>query len=54
VDALCAELSLGKAKVMQPWRVALTGDKVSPGFFDLLSVLGRDVVLKRVEPFLAQ
>ena len=32
VDAFCEASGLGRGKVMQPWRVALTGDKVSPGF----------------------
>jgi glutamyl-tRNA synthetase len=51
VDAVCESLSLGKGKVMQPWRVALTGDTVSPGFFDLLAVLGKDETLARVKPW---
>jgi glutamyl-tRNA synthetase len=52
VEALCAKLELGKGKVMQPWRVALTGDKISPGFFDLIVTLGRETVLRRVKPWL--
>jgi glutamyl-tRNA synthetase len=51
VDAFCTASGLGKGKVMQPWRVALTGDKVSPGFYDLLAVLGREAVLRRVKPW---
>jgi glutamyl-tRNA synthetase len=51
VEQLCAETGLGKGKVMQPWRVALTGDAVSPGFFDLLAVLGREEVLRRAQPW---
>ncbi len=47
VDAFCAESGLGKGKVMQPWRVALTGDKVSPGFYELLALLGQETVLRR-------
>lgn len=54
VDALCERLELGKGKVMQPWRVALTGDKISPGFYDLVMVLGRETVLRRVEPWAAK
>ncbi len=49
VDQLCAATGLGKGKVMQPWRVALTGDAVSPGFYDLLAVLGREEVLRRAK-----
>jgi glutamyl-tRNA synthetase len=51
VDAFCEESGLGKGKVMQPWRVALTGDKVSPGFYDLLAVLGQETVLRRAQPW---
>jgi glutamyl-tRNA synthetase len=51
VDELCAATGLGKGKVMQPWRVALTGGAVSPGFFDLLAVLGREEVLRRAHPW---
>jgi glutamyl-tRNA synthetase len=51
VEQVCAETGLGKGKVMQPWRVALTGDAVSPGFFDLLSVFGREEVLRRAKPW---
>jgi len=51
VDALCEQLELGKGKVMQPWRVALTGDKISPGFYDLLVTLGRETVLRRAKPW---
>ena len=39
---------------MQPWRVALTGDKISPGFYDLLVTLGRETVLRRVAPWLSK
>jgi glutamyl-tRNA synthetase len=42
-----AGLSLGKAA--QPLRVALTGRTASPGIFETLSLLGRDVALARIE-----
>lgn len=51
VEEVCDETGLGKGKVMQPWRVALTGDAISPGFFDLLCVLGREEVLRRAKPW---
>lgn len=54
VEEVCAETGLGKGKVMQPWRVALTGDAISPGFFDLLCVLGRDEVLRRAKPWVEE
>ena len=52
VDEFCAANGeLGKGKVMQPWRVVLTGDQVSPGFFDLIVVLGREETLARAKPW---
>ena len=41
------ELSLGK--VVQPLRVALAGGTASPGIFETLSLLGREVSLSRIE-----
>ena len=35
-------------KVAQPIRVALTGGTVSPGLFEVMEVLGKDEVLKRL------
>lgn len=52
VDAFCEKSGLGKGKVMQPWRVALTGDKISPGFFDLVLTLGKEETLARVAKWL--
>lgn len=40
------ELKLGK--VAQPLRVALTGDTVSPGIFEVMAVLGKDKTLHRI------
>jgi len=42
-----AGLSLGK--VVQPLRVALTGRTASPGIFETLSLLGREVSLARID-----
>jgi glutamyl-tRNA synthetase len=41
------ELKLGA--VAQPLRVALTGRTTSPGVFDVLTVLGREESLARIE-----
>ena len=41
------ELKLGK--IAQPVRVALTGGTVSPGIFEVMDILGKDKVLKRLE-----
>ncbi|MBR9981806.1 MAG: glutamate--tRNA ligase [Desulfatitalea sp.] len=40
------ELKLGK--IAQPVRVALTGNTVSPGIFEIMTILGRDRVVNRL------
>jgi glutamyl-tRNA synthetase len=39
--------------VAQPLRVALTGKTVSPGIFEVMEVMGRDMVLKRLSRAIA-
>jgi len=48
LDELCTELGLGRGKVMQPVRVAVTGSQVSPPLPETLALLDRDVVVARV------
>ena len=45
------EIKLGK--IAQPVRVALTGTSVSPGIFEIISVLGRERVVPRLEAAIA-
>lgn len=45
--ALAAELDVGAGKLIHPLRVALVGQRVSPGIFDVLAVLGRQRSLAR-------
>jgi len=40
---------LGAGKLFQPLRVALTGSNVSPGIFDVLTLLGRERSLARID-----
>ncbi|MBM3275128.1 MAG: glutamate--tRNA ligase, partial [Candidatus Sericytochromatia bacterium] len=46
--ALAAESGLKAGQVIQPVRVALTGGKVSPGMFDVVALLGRDLTIRRL------
>jgi glutamyl-tRNA synthetase len=46
---LADERGVGGGKIFQPLRVALTGLAVSPGIFDVLVMLGRDLSLARIE-----
>ena len=52
---LAEERGLGEkaGKIFQPLRVALTGQATSPGIFDVLSILGRDSSLARIDAAVA-
>ena len=47
--ALVAEKGIKLGKLAQPVRVALTGGTVSPGIFEVIEVMGKDKVIKRIE-----
>ncbi len=40
---------IGFGKVMQPLRLALVGDMKGPDLFDIMSILGKEETLKRIE-----
>ncbi|MBL8958372.1 MAG: glutamate--tRNA ligase [Gemmatimonadetes bacterium] len=48
------QAGVGAGKLFQPLRVALTGTGESPGMFDVLTVLGRDTTLRRLDAALAR
>ena len=39
----------GRGEVLWPLRVALSGEKDSPGPFEMLEVLGKDEALRRID-----
>ncbi|MCE5334994.1 MAG: glutamate--tRNA ligase [Desulfobacteraceae bacterium] len=43
-----ADLNMKLGKIAQPLRVSLTGSTVSPGIFEIIDVLGKETVLKRM------
>ncbi|HHI97909.1 MAG TPA: hypothetical protein ENJ96_08675 [Thermodesulfatator atlanticus] len=45
---LAEETGLKLKKIAQPVRVALTGKTVSPGLFEIMRILGRERVLRRL------
>jgi len=49
VRGLAAEMGIPAAKLIHPVRIALTGFSVSPGLFELMAVLGKEVVIRRLE-----
>jgi glutamyl-tRNA synthetase len=51
---LAESRSSSAGKVFQPLRVALTGLTVSPGIFEMLIQMGRDLSLKRIDKALAR
>ena len=48
IMSVAEERGLKLGKVAQPCRVALTGKTVSPGIFEVMALLGREVVLARL------
>jgi len=49
MKAYAEELGLGLGKLAQPLRAALTGQTTSPGIFDVLTLLGRQESLARID-----
>jgi len=45
---LAEQLGIGAGKLIHPTRVALTGRAVSPGIFEVMKLMGRDLVLARI------
>ncbi|MBK7497922.1 MAG: glutamate--tRNA ligase [Ignavibacteriales bacterium] len=43
------ELNVGKGKLIHPLRLTVSGQSTGPGMFDLLFILGKDEVVKRIE-----
>jgi glutamyl-tRNA synthetase len=48
VRGLAAELGVKPAVLMNPARVALTGQAVAPGLFDVMLLLGREKTAARL------
>ena len=47
--AIAELMGLGAGKLIHPLRVALTGFAVSPGIFEVMNVMGRELVLTRID-----
>ena len=52
--ALAAERGVGAGRIIHPLRVALTGESVSPGIFEVLRFLGRELSCARIEAAVAR
>jgi glutamyl-tRNA synthetase len=49
LKGLCEQLGEKPRRVFAPVRLAVTGSKVSPGLYESLELLGRDVALDRIQ-----
>ena len=47
------ERGIGLGKIAQPVRVAITGSTVSPGIYEVIDVLGKDVTVRRLHDAIA-
>ena len=52
VEDLCRDHEQGSGAYILPVRLAVSGTNVGPSFYELLQVLGRDSVLRRIDRFL--
>ncbi len=43
-----ASLDIGKGKLIHPLRLAVSGQSTGPGMFDLLFILGKDEIIRRI------
>jgi len=43
------ELAVGAGKIVQPLRIAVTGIAATPGMFEVMSLLGKETVVRRLE-----
>lgn len=48
VRALAEDMGIGAGKLIHPLRVALVGEAVSPGIFEVMELMGRQLVLRRI------
>ena len=48
VNDTAESLNIGKGKLIHPLRLAVSGQSTGPGMFDLLAILGKDEVIRRI------
>ncbi|MBF0487018.1 MAG: glutamate--tRNA ligase [Nitrospirae bacterium] len=51
---LMAEFNVQLGKIAQPTRVAITGNTVSPGIFEVIELVGKERTIKRLQKVLAK
>ena len=45
----CSELGIGAGKIIHPIRLAVSGLTGGPSLFEMLEILGRDTVIRRIK-----
>lgn len=49
LSKIAEELNIGKGKLIHPLRLAVSGMSSGPGVFDILSIIGKEETLRRIE-----
>lgn len=49
LNKVAEELNVGKGKLIHPLRLAVSGQSTGPGIYDILFILGKDKVIKRID-----
>ncbi len=53
LNSLAEELNIGKGKIIHPLRLSVSGMSTGPGVYDILVILGKDEVIKRINTAIA-
>ncbi len=48
LNKIAEELGIGKGKLIHPLRLAVSGQSTGPGIFDILYIIGKEEVIKRI------
>jgi len=49
IESIMVEFNKKAVEVIQPIRVALSGKEASPGIFEVINILGKEVVMNRIK-----
>ena len=49
LENVSTELNIGKGKLIHPLRLAISGISTGPGVFDIVTILGKDEIIKRID-----
>ncbi len=49
LEQVCADLGIGMGKIMQAFRLAITGGGIGPDLMEILDILGKQTVINRIQ-----